>query len=74
MEFIKLVAKKIKCSASLAFYLFSPSCLINSIKHEHSCKILYVFSRARSLNLDLSLHLHLYDMFISSEGSGVRVA
>ena len=28
--------------ASLAFYLFSPTCLINSIKHEHSCKILYI--------------------------------
>ena len=24
-------------------YLFSPTRLINSIKHEHSCKILYVF-------------------------------
>ena len=34
--------KEIKCSASLAFYLFSPTRLINSIKHEHSCKILYV--------------------------------
>ena len=33
--------KKIKCSASLAFYLFSSTRLINSIKHEHSCKILY---------------------------------
>ena len=30
-----------KCSTSLAFYLFSPTCLIKSIKHEHSCKILY---------------------------------
>ena len=26
---------------SHAFYLFSPTRLINSIKHEHSCKILY---------------------------------
>ena len=34
--------KEIKCSASLAFYLFSPTRLINSIKHEHSCKILYI--------------------------------
>ena len=24
----------------LAFYLFSPTVLINSVKHEHSCKIL----------------------------------
>ena len=29
---------------SLAFYLFSPTRLINSIKNEHSCKILYVFT------------------------------
>ena len=34
--------KRKKCSASLAFYLFSPTCLINSIKHEPSCKILYL--------------------------------
>ena len=31
--------KEIKCSTSLAFYLFSSTRLINSIKHEHSCKI-----------------------------------
>ena len=34
-----------KCSASLAFHLFSPTRLINSIKHEHSCKILYIKSK-----------------------------
>ena len=27
---------------NLAFYVFSPTCFINSIKHEHSCKILYI--------------------------------
>ena len=27
---------------SRAFYHFSPTCLINSINHEHSCKILYL--------------------------------
>ena len=44
LNLLKLVAKKeIKCSASLTFYLFSPTCLINSIKHEHSCKILYLY-------------------------------
>ena len=32
----------IKCEASLAFYPFSSTSLINSIKHEHSGKILYV--------------------------------
>ena len=40
---IKLVAKKgIKCSASLVFHLFSPTRLMNSIKHEHSCKGFYI--------------------------------
>ena len=34
--------KDIKCSTSLAFYLFSLTRLTNSIKHEHSCKILYL--------------------------------
>ena len=34
--------KEIKCSASLPFYLFSPTCLINSIKHEHWWKILFL--------------------------------
>ena len=34
----------IKCFASLAFYLFSPTSLIKSIKHEHSSKIQYVNS------------------------------
>ena len=32
----------IKCSANLAFYPFFSTLLINSVKHEHSCKILYV--------------------------------
>ena len=35
--------KEIKGSASLAFYLFSPTRLINSIKHEHSYKIFNIF-------------------------------
>ena len=43
IEFIKTHCKKaIKCSASLTFYLFSPTCLINSIIYEHSCKILCI--------------------------------
>ena len=42
VEFIKCVVKEIKCSSSIAFYLFSPACLINSTINEHSCKILYV--------------------------------
>ena len=44
MNLLNLLQKEIKRSASLAFYLFSSTCLINSTKHviEHSCKILYV--------------------------------
>ena len=30
---------------SLAFYLFSPTRLVNSIKLEHSCKILYICNK-----------------------------
>ena len=29
----------IKCKACRAFYHFFATCLINSIKHEHECKI-----------------------------------
>ena len=42
--------KEMKCSVSLAFHLFSPTCLINSIKHEHSRKIFY-FKSYRELSL-----------------------
>ena len=31
-----------KCSTSLAFYLISPTRVIYSIKHKHSCKILFI--------------------------------
>ena len=41
LNLLNSLLKKIKCSASLAFYPFSPTRLINSIKHEHSCKIFY---------------------------------
>ena len=34
--------KSDKCLASLTFYHFSPTCCINSMKHEHSCKIFYI--------------------------------
>ena len=34
--------KVIECLASLPFYPFTPTRLINSIKQEHTCKILYV--------------------------------
>ena len=39
---------------SLAFYLFSPTHVINSIKHEHSCKILYICTK-RSTHVRFSI-------------------
>ena len=45
-----------KCSASLAFDLFSPTRLINSIKHEHSCKILYIKTQSsQNLQSEMSV-------------------
>ena len=42
---MKLVVKKeIKYLVSLTFYLFSATSLIKSVKHEHSCTILYVLT------------------------------
>ena len=40
----------------LTFYLFSPTCLINSIKYEHSCKILYI----KDSCLEYPEHMGLY--------------
>ena len=46
IEFIKLVEKKRwNARQALHFYLFRPTRLIDSIKHEHSWKILYVLYR-----------------------------
>ena len=42
IECIKLVAEEIKCSTRLLFYLFCSTRLINSIKHQHACQILYL--------------------------------
>ena len=36
--------KGLSIEISRTFYLFTPTRLINSIKHEHSCKILYLFT------------------------------
>ena len=43
LNLLNSLRKKIKCSAILSFYLLSQTRLINSIKHEHSCKILYAY-------------------------------
>ena len=51
--------KEIKCEASLAFYLFSSTCLINSIKHEHSCKILYIHYRRVAMRRPWSLGFNI---------------
>ena len=37
IEFIKFVVKELKCLASLAFYLFFATSLINSTIQEHEC-------------------------------------
>ena len=50
----KWCKKVIKCLASLTFYLFSPTQLMNSIIHKQSCKILYVM--AKTLLLVILLH------------------
>ena len=49
---------------SRAFDLFSPSRLINLMKHEHSCRILYIFfSRIRnSITLGLGMLIKLIQM------------
>ena len=46
IEFINFFAKKpLTFSASLAFNRFSSTHLINSMKHEYSCKILYICNK-----------------------------
>ena len=40
--FIKLVAKKSLNAWQALHFIFSSTRLINSLKHEHSCKILYL--------------------------------
>ena len=55
--------KRDKCSASLAFYFFSSTFLINSLKPEHSCKILY---------LSFVIVTFIVNFFSSPESSWVR--
>ena len=50
--------------ASLAFYLFSSTHLIKSIKHEHLCKILYFYL------FQISLHNPCFSINTSSSGLG----
>ena len=40
-------------------YLFSPTRLINSIIHEHSCKILYVFVIVTDVIIDMEMDVIL---------------
>ena len=47
LNLLNLLQKSDKCSASLAFCPFPSAHLINSLKHEHLLKILYLFSRTR---------------------------
>ena len=48
IEFIKLVAKRGKMLGKPRILSLFPTRLINSIKHEHSCKILYVICTVAS--------------------------
>ena len=41
MNLLNTLRNILKCSANLAFYLFSPARLNKSLKHARSCKILY---------------------------------
>ena len=55
----------IKCSASLTFYPFSPTCLINSIKRKHSCKSFYIsILNGKSNNIN-DLQLNVYDFLFN---------
>ena len=39
LNLLNELGKRDKSEACGAFNLFSPTCLINSIQHEHSCKL-----------------------------------
>ena len=41
--------KEIKCEACRAFYLFFATSLINSIRQEHECKILFLISAVKKV-------------------------
>ena len=71
LNLLKLVAqKKIKFSASLAFYLFSPTRFINFVQHEQSCKILYF-----SYLIQIIMHLGKFGTIRKlNQASGVRKA
>ena len=75
--------KVIKCSTSLAFYLFFPTCLINSINHEHSCKILYL-SQRHTVNihtqltgepggLNCGLHLQCHSLSVCASSDALSI-
>ena len=49
LNLLNSLRKRDKMLGKLAFYLFSPTRLINSIKHEHSCKIFYLCDRYSTL-------------------------
>ena len=52
--------KEIKQLAGLTFYLFSPTCSINSIKHERSCKILFIFKQIGVKSVSSSSLIKIY--------------
>ena len=75
---IKLVAEKeIKCSASLAFYHFSPTCSIHSIIQEQSCKMLYVTLVLQGYFMETfgysSVHVFVYLLYISNRSPVLKL-
>ena len=62
-SFSFLGGKEVKCEACRAFYLFFAMSLINSIKYEHSCKILYLTLIFQSILRATSLYLRKQKSF-----------
>ena len=61
-EFIKRVAKSDKMLGKPQMIHFPPTHLINSIKHDHLCKILYLLyiTKMTVLGVKMSIFCHIY--------------
>ena len=80
--------KLIICSASLAFYSFSSTCLIDEIKHDQSYKILFFLSldivllltrkviKELKLKLELNIkhtHTHIHNGSHNKVSKGAKI-
>ena len=70
LNLFNFLQKAIKCSASLTFYGFSSTRLINSIKHEQSCKIL-IFN---AVNSEIFARILFSRMTLKDEFSMLKLA